>query len=278
VNIPTIELSSGAAIPALGLGTWELTGDTCTEAVRIALGLGFTHIDTAYWYGNHAQIAPSIKGVDRESFWITSKVPPFNLHHDQVIAVCDESLRDLGTDYLDMLLMHWPNHGVPMAETFGAFKALHDAGKVRNVGVSNCSANHVRKALEVSELPVVTNQVEFHPLLNQRGLLEYCHGEWVVVTAYSPLGRGELLKDPRIVAIADKHGKTPAQVLIRWFLQKRMIVVPKASSEAHLRDNLGALGWELEAADMAAIEAMDEGHRIIDPDIAEWNIAYEDIS
>jgi diketogulonate reductase-like aldo/keto reductase len=179
---------------------------------------------------------------------------------------------------VDLLLIHWPNHKVPMAETFGAFKELHEAGKVRNVGVSNFSINHVRKALEVSPLPIVTNQVEFHPLLNQRELLEYCHSRGVIITAYSPLGRGELLRDARITKIADKYGKTPAQVLLRWALQKGMIVIPKASSEPHLRDNLGALGWELDEEDMAAIEAMNENKRIIDPDFAEWNLPYEQIA
>jgi len=278
MTIPTIKLSSGDEIPALGLGTWELVGDTCTEAVRIALDLGYTHIDTAYWYGNHAQIAPALKGAERSKLWITTKVPPFQLQREQVLQVCDESLRDLGVEYVDLLLIHWPNHKVPMAETFGAFKELHEAGKVRNVGVSNFSINHVRKALEVSPLPIVTNQVEFHPLLNQRELLEYCHSRGVIITAYSPLGRGELLRDARITKIADKYGKTPAQVLLRWALQKGMIVIPKASSEPHLRDNLGALGWELDEEDMAAIEAMNENKRIIDPDFAEWNLPYEQIA
>ncbi len=278
MSIPTIKLNSGAEIPALGLGTWELTGDTCTEALRLALDMGYTHIDSAYWYGNHAPIAPAIEKVDRAGIWLTTKVPPFSLEHDQVIEICDQSLRDLGTEYLDLLLIHWPNHKVPMAETFDALAELHDRGKVRNIGVSNFSINHVRKAMAVSRLPIVTNQVEFHPTLNQRELLEFCHGAGVVVTAYSPLGRGALLTDPRIKALAGKYGKTPAQTILRWFLQKGMIVVPKASSEAHLRDNLGALGWEMAAEDMARIEAMDEGHRIIDPDFAEWDIAFEDIA
>ncbi|MCD6350724.1 MAG: aldo/keto reductase [Armatimonadetes bacterium] len=279
MTIPTVKLNSGYEIPVLGLGTWELTGDACVKAVPIALRLGYNHIDTAFWYGNHTQIGEGLSQVphDRSQLFITSKIPPINLQPDEVLKIGRQCVEELGVGYLDLLLIHWPNRNVPMADTFGAMKQLLDEGVTRSIGVSNFTIAHVQKALEVSELPIAVNQVEFHPLLNQTELLNFCQEQGIVVEAYSPLCRGEILRHPTVRAIGEKYGKSAAQVSLRWLLQKGCVVIPKASSEPHLQDNLGALGWELAEEDMAALEQLDEGKRMVDPDFAEWDIKPDEI-
>jgi len=289
---------NGAQVSRIGLGTWAIGGSEWgavseVDAIATCLAIfdhGINLIDTAPIYGfgrSEELIGKAMRQHGRrEDFYIATKAglewndrgvfsnsDPARLRQE-----FEDSLRRLGTDYADLYQIHWPDTTLPVERAAEVLRELYDAGRIRAVGVSNFSINHVRKALEVSPLPIVTNQVEFHPLLNQRELLEYCHSRGVIITAYSPLGRGELLRDARITKIADKYGKTPAQVLLRWALQKGMIVIPKASSEPHLRDNLGALGWELDEEDMATIEAMNENKRIIDPDFAEWNLPYEQIA
>jgi 2,5-diketo-D-gluconate reductase B len=279
VTIPTVKLSSGYDIPVVGLGTWELTGEACLKAVPIALELGYTHIDTAFWYGNHTQIAQALQvaSADRSQLFITSKIPPIHLKRDDLLRTADTCLAELQTDYLDLLLIHWPNRTVPMAETFAAMKELVDDGKVRSIGVSNFTINHVRKAMQVSEMPIAVNQVELHPLLYQADLIEFCQSNNVLVEAYSPLARGRILTHPTLLAIARKYGKTAAQVSLRWLLQKGCVVLPKASSEPHLRDNLGALGWELSPDDVQQLDSLDENRRMVNPDFAEWNISFDEI-
>jgi len=277
--IPTVKLSSGYDIPVLGLGTWELTGDACVRAVPIALRLGYDHIDSAFWYGNHQQIAQGLAQVehDRSRLFVTTKVPPIHLEPEKLLHIGNLSLEQLEMDYLDLLLIHWPNKKVPMADSLAAMKQLVDEGKVRSIGVSNCSIRHLEKAMEVSEIPITVNQVEFHPLLYQRELLEFCLAHDIVLEAYSPLCRGEILRHPVVTAIAGRYGKTAAQASLRWLLQRGCVVIPKASSEPHLRDNLGALGWEMEAADVEEMDGLDEHKRMVDPDFAEWDITADEI-
>lgn len=279
IQIPTTKLSSGYEIPVLGLGTWELTGEACLKAIPIALELGYVHIDTAFWYGNHAQIAQGLAeaGADRTKLFITSKIPPTHLEPEKLLKIGDMCPEQLQIDYLDLLLIHWPNKKVPMADSLAAMAQLVDAGKTRSIGVSNFTINHVRKALQVSVLPVAVNQVELHPLLYQAELIKFCQANSVVVEAYSPLCRGEILRHPQVLAIARKYGRTAAQVSLRWLLQKGCVVLPKASSEPHLQDNLGALGWELEAEDITVLDSLDQHKRMVDPDFAEWDIAPEEI-
>ncbi len=269
MDIPSFRLSDGA-IPGLGLGTWQLTGQTCVAAVQRALALGYTQIDTAIFYGNHAEIAEAIRDVDRAKLFLTSKVPPGRLRHDDVIAACEETLRELGTNYLDLWLIHWPNKGIPMEETFRALKELKDAGKVKAVGVSNFTVRHLKEALQVSKVPIAVNQVEFHPGLYQKKLLEFCEEHGIIVTAYSPLGRGGLVGDETLAAIGKAHGKTAGQVALRWLHQHGIVVIPKASSEAHLRENRGIFDFSLTDEEMARIDALDGG-RIVRPPFAEFD-------
>jgi diketogulonate reductase-like aldo/keto reductase len=249
------ELIDGHRIPVLGLGTWNLTGQRCVSAVSRALELGYRHIDTAEMYGNQAEIGDAIKTFPRSALFLTSKVWSNHLHHDDVHRACDNTLRQLGTSYLDLYLIHWPNISVPLTETFKALKELVDQGKVRSVGVSNFDTELMKKSLDVSGAPVTVDQVRFHPFSYDKNLLDFCLGKGIVVTAYSPLGRGNILSNRIIQSIAKKVGKTPAQICLRWCLQKGTIVIPKAGSEEHLRENMDIFDWEINEEDMKRIDS-----------------------
>jgi diketogulonate reductase-like aldo/keto reductase len=263
MSIPTCRLASGHEMPLLGLGTWELRRRHCVDAVRKALELGYTHIDTADAYHNHAEIAQALKAFDRSRIFITSKVPPEMLRYEDLLRTCDRNLRELETDYLDLYLIHWPNRRVPFKDTLRAFKELVESGKVRSVGVSNFRIPDLKEARQASDVPISNNQVELHPLLNEKELLDFCRGNGISVTSYCPLARGRALRNKVIAAVAQKCGKTPAQVALRWLLQKGTIVIPKAGSEAHLRENMDIFDWEIAAEDEAEIDAIGERHRVV---------------
>jgi 2,5-diketo-D-gluconate reductase B len=261
--IPAAPTASGAAIPMLGLGTWRLAGDSCTNTVRAALGLGYTHFDTAHMYGNQAAIGAALQGIDRAGLFVTSKVPPEMLGFDQTVAACEIALRELGTDYLDLYLIHKPTLDMPLREALRAFERLYAQGKVRAVGVSNFSAALVREAMAATDLPIVTNQVEFHPLLHQRRLLAASAYSGVLLTAYAPIARGRVAQSPVICAIAEAQNRTPAQVALRWLVHKGLVVIPKAASPEHLAENMALFDWSLSADEMARIDAIGMQHRIV---------------
>jgi len=258
------KLRDGNKIPALGLGTWQLTGETCVKAVRKAIELGYRHIDTAEIYGNQREIGRAIKGFPREELFITSKVWTNHLRYEEVLGACEQTLRDLGTEYVDLYLIHWPSEEVPVRETLEAMGELKRRGMVRSVGVSNFEVGHLREALRVARDLVVNNQIEFHPYRYPREVHEFCRREGIVVTAYSPLGRGRVLQDPVVREIAKKHARTPAQVCLRWALQKGAVVIPKASSVEHLRENLRIFDWELSERDMRMLDALNRNLSVLE--------------
>lgn len=250
-----LALASGHHMPMLGLGTWKLSGDACTQAVRRALDLGYTHIDTAWMYENQRAIGNALReaGTERERLFITSKVWHTHLHHDGVLEQCDETLRDLQTDYVDLFLIHWPSDKVPMAETFKALGRLADEGKARSIGVSNFSVARMEEAQSVSDVPVCVNQIKYHAGQEQRDVRDWCQAHRVAVTAYTPLGRGQVLDAPPVTEASEAHGRTPAQVALRWLVQQDIIVIPKAGSEAHMKENQDLFDWSLTNEEMAAI-------------------------
>lgn len=266
-----LSLKNGNRIPVLGLGTWELTGKKCQEAVKKALELGYRHIDTAEAYGNQREIGEAIKDFDRDELFITSKVWREHLHFDDAFKACDETLKDLKTEYLDLYLIHWPNRSVPLTETFEALGKLVEMGKVKSVGVSNFTIHHLQDALEFADMLVNVNQVEFHPHLYQKDLLEFCKKNKIVLTAYSPIGRGNLINDQIIVKIAHEYQKTPAQICLRWGLEKGCVVIPKASSENHLRENMGIFDWKLEKEDAEKIDLLGEEMRIVERSFSDFD-------
>ncbi|RLM36820.1 aldo/keto reductase [Haloarcula sp. Atlit-120R] len=248
----------GTSVPALGLGTWQLTGQSCRETVETALEMGYRHIDTAQAYGNERQVGLGIEAaaVDREDVFLTTKLDGSNRDERSVRRSTRESLNKLGTDYLDLLLIHWPNTPwmAPLSETLGAMNDLVEEGLVRHIGVSNFSPSLLDEARDISTAPVLTDQVQYHPYWDQRKLLDYCRIHDVLLTAYSPLARGGVLDDPALVQIGNRYGKSPAQVALRWLLQQDGVAaIPKASSRDHLEANLAVFDFELTDAERERI-------------------------
>jgi 2,5-diketo-D-gluconate reductase B len=241
----------GEQVPSLGLGTYRLTGDACERAVQRALGMGYTHIDTAQMYGNEAEVGRGIEdsGVDRGEIFLTTKVWPSDFAHDRVISKTRESLKKLRTDYVDLLLMHWPGDGVPLGETLGAMRELQDEGGVLRIGVSNFSPSLVQEATEHAE--IFCNQVQYHPYRSQDALLEQAQEMNYLLTAYTPLSRGGVQDDATLKEIGEAHGKTATQVTLRWLVQQENVsAIPKATGEEHLEENLDVFDFELSTEEM----------------------------
>lgn len=257
-------LKDNNEIPVIGLGTWRLFGKECISIVKKSIEMGYTHFDTAQMYGNESEIGKAIRSIDRGKLFITSKVWFDQLHYNDVVLACESSLKQLGIDYLDLYLIHWPNSNVPMEETFEAMAVLNKRGLVKSVGVSNFTISHLKKALKVSSVPIVTNQVEFHPYLYQKELLEYCITHKIVLTAWAPLARGKIFSEPVLINISNAHKKTVSQVSLKWLLRKGLVVIPKASSENHLRDNISLFDWDLMDDEINAIDNIPNKMRLID--------------
>ena len=258
----------GTRVPALGFGTWQLTGDTCVEMVQHALAVGYRHIDTAQMYDNEAEVGSAIAAspVPREKIFLTTKIWYENLTPVEVRRVAEESLRKLQTDYVDLLLIHWPNPSVSLADTLAAMLALQEEGKTRHIGVSNFPVALLEEALAGSYAKLVCNQVEYHPYLNQRPVLEFLHDHDMMLTAYSPLAKGEIASDPTIQVIAEQYGKTPAQVVLRWLLdQDRVAAIPRTSNQERCRLNFEIFDFTLREEHTRALNAMRGSRRLISP-------------
>ena len=260
----------------LGLGTWENTDPReCREAVREALEIGYRHIDTAQLYENEASVGEGIAtaDVDREDVFLATKVATDSLAHEDVLASTEESLEKLGTDYVDLLYVHWPIDTYDAEGTLTAFQKLYDDGLVRNVGVSNFEHRHLREATDILEAPIFANQVECNPYLQQEELRAHAsdHDYWLV--AYSPLARGAVLGDPVLSDIAEKHDTTVPQVTLAWLLSLETVVpIPKARGD-HVAENWTARDVDLDVEDTARIASLDRGERQVDFEAAPWNAA-----
>jgi diketogulonate reductase-like aldo/keto reductase len=274
-SIPTKTLPSGDELPAVGAGTWDLGGDVVERSVRTALDLGYTHVDTAEGYKNEAEIGSVLADHDRSEVFLTSKVLPSNLNYESVLESLEASLDRLGVDALDLYLIHWPNPAISLRETFQALERAHEAGLVRNVGVSNFSTYQLRVARQVADVPIAVNQIEFHPWYFREDLLSYCQEHDIVVEAAAPLARTEYMDDPVVTDLAEKYDVTPAQVALKWELEKGAVVLPKSTSEAHLRQNLDLFDWDLAPADVERIDGIDvmENVYMIDVDDETYGIA-----
>ncbi len=251
------ELVTGDKMPALGLGTWQLRGNTCTRSVRTALELGYEHIDTADMYRNHQAIHPVLQDFDTDEIFITTKIRQSGLRHDDVLAFGDRALQELGIDVIDLLLIHWPNPDIPVGETLSAMAKLVQQGKVRNIGVSNFMIHHLEEALEVTEEPITVNQIKYHPYHNPQELLAYCEDHDIVVTSYSSFGNGSLIGDEALNGIAAKYDRPMPQVVLRWLVMKGIVVIPKSTNPAHIESNMDIFDWELAEEDFEAIDSMD---------------------
>ncbi|GIV57349.1 MAG: oxidoreductase [Rhodothermaceae bacterium] len=261
--------ANGASIPALGFGTFQMKGETAYAAVRHALDLGYRHLDTAQIYANEAEVGRALaeSGVAREAVFLTTKVWIDRFTSDRLAPSVDESLRRLRTDYVDLLLLHWPNPDVPLAETIRALNQVQRAGKTRHIGVSNFPTKLLREALALTDVPLVTNQVEYHPYLSQRAVLAVLREAGMCLTAYSPLAQGRLLDDPVLRTLGARYGKTPAQVALRWLLQQDGVVaIPKAARPEHAAANIDVFDFTLTDEEMRQIHglARPDG-RVVDP-------------
>ncbi len=251
-----VKLASGHEMPMLGLGTWRLKGKECERVIKTAVELGYTHIDTAWMYENQRAVGKALRdiGIDRDKLFITTKIWHTHLKHDDVLSQFDVCIRDLQMDYVDLLLIHWPSDSVPFEETFAAFQEIYDSGKVKSIGISNFSIAQVDRACEISDLPICTNQVEYHVRSQKEELRVHCETRNIPITAHRPLAVGNLSDDKELTEIGDRHGKTAAQVALRWLIQKDIITIPKSGSEPHLRENLDIFEWQLTDEEMQALE------------------------
>jgi diketogulonate reductase-like aldo/keto reductase len=248
--------AGGAEIPAIGLGTWQLRGDSAIRAVHAALDAGYRHVDTASMYGNESDVGEAIRThvTPREEMFITTKVGPGNVADGPLQRSAEASLERLGIDRVDLLLIHWPSSTVPFRQQIEALCDAKKRGLARHIGVSNFPPRYLEAAVRYADEPIVTDQVERHPYLDQTALLAACGRLGVSMTSYTPLGKGELLDDPVITDIAEAKGKTPAQVVLRWHIEQPMnIAIPKSADPRRIAENIDIFDFALSPAEMGRI-------------------------
>jgi diketogulonate reductase-like aldo/keto reductase len=252
----TRALADGNEIPLLGLGVWQVqAGDEAENAVRWALELGYRHVDTAQAYGNEESVGRGLRdsGVPREEVFITTKFFP---GHKDPEAEADKSLQRLGVEHVDLYIIHWPAGGPTWA--WPGMQRAQEQGYARSIGVSNFSASELEAVMAEADIPPVVNQVQFSPFKYRRGLLEACEERDVVLEAYSPLGTGQNLGDPTVREVAERNGRTPAQVLLRWGVQRGIPEIPKSTKRERIEENMQIFDFELSDEDMATLDGLDE--------------------
>lgn len=264
--------STDFEIPSLGCGTWQINGQVCYRSVLTALETGYRYIDTADRYGNHRMVAKAIKdsGVKREEIFLASKLFYDQLKPEDIFPNTKRFLEELGTDYLDLLLIHWPNKNIPIKETLEAMDELRRKSQIKSIGVSNFTINHLKDAIETG-IQIVNNQVELHPSFNQNELKEFCDASKITVTAYSPLGMGEELKNPQIVELSEKYRVSPAQIILNWIISRGIVAIPKSTNPDNIRDNFNSLNWEMESQDIERINNIEQKPRLLAPPFNEFN-------
>lgn len=260
--------ANGARIPAIGLGTWQLSGDSGAAAVAHALASGYRHLDTAAAYGNEEAVGQGLRasGVARDTVFVTTKVWPDSIDDGPLQASAEASLKRLGLDAVDLLLIHWPNAEIPLARSI---KALNDAkrrGLARHIGVSNFPVALLEDAVRLSSEPLVANQCEYHPLLDQSKVIAACRRHGLAFVSYTPIGRGKIAPEGPIAEAAARYGKTAAQIMLRWHVQQGLVAIPRSSNAGRISENIAIWDFALSAAEMTAISALahPEG-RIVRP-------------
>lgn len=250
------------SVPQLGLGVWKSRPKECLEAVKSALSLGYRHIDTAAIYGNEADVGTAIKesGVDRSDIFLVTKLWNADQGYDTALHAIDVSLKKLGTDYVDMYLIHFPVSG-KRNESWKALEKIKAEGKAKSIGVSNFMVSHLEELLKETGTVPAMNQVEYHPFLQDTKLKEYCIQKGILLEAYSPLAHGQKLEDSRITKLASQYKKSNAQILIRWSLQAGHVVIPKSKNPDRIRENADVFDFVLSDADMKEIAGWNEDFR-----------------
>ncbi|WP_112466185.1 aldo/keto reductase [Streptomyces triticisoli] len=275
-KVPPIVLNNGVEMPQLGFGVWQVPDDEAERAVATALEAGYRSIDTAAIYGNEEGTGRAVaaSGIPREEVFVTTKLWNSDQGYDSALRAFDTSLGKLGLEYVDLYLIHWPTPARgKFVDTYKALEKLHAEGRVRAIGVSNFLPEHLEHLIaEASVIPAV-NQIELHPHLQQHAAREYHAEQGIATEAWSPLGQGKgLLEVPAIVAIGQKHNRTPAQVVLRWHLQLGNIVIPKSVTPSRIRENIEVFDFSLDTEDLAAISALNEDRRL-GPDPATFDVA-----
>jgi diketogulonate reductase-like aldo/keto reductase len=256
--------AGGARIPIVGLGTWTLKGKDCARLVEQAIAAGYRHIDTAQLYDNETEVGEGIRASGlRDQVFLTTKVRPENLHAKDLERTARESVARLGVDQVDLLLIHWPNAQIPLAETIGALNKVKKDGLTKHIGVSNFNVALIDEATKLSEAPLVCDQVEYHPFLDQSKVIAACKRHDMAVVAYSPIARGGAEGDQVLARIAKTHGKSPAQISLRWLVQQGVVVIPRTSKAERLKENIALFDFELTAAEMNEIAGLARGGRIV---------------
>jgi diketogulonate reductase-like aldo/keto reductase len=262
-------LNNGVEMPWLGLGVWKVEdGNEVITSVKAAIAAGYRSIDTAAVYGNEEGVGQAIResGVPREELFITTKLWNANQGYESTLKAFDESMQKLGLDYLDLYLIHWPVKG-KYTDTWRAFLKLYEEGRVKAIGVSNFQIHHLNDILAESDVVPAVNQVEYHPRLTQKPLLDFCKKNGIQLEAWSPLMQGKLLDQPELVKIAQKHGKSVTQIILRWDLQNGVVTIPKSVKEHRIIENADIFNFELSVEDMAAIDDLNQDQRVgADPD------------
>ncbi|PPG37797.1 oxidoreductase [Rathayibacter rathayi] len=264
MSVPLIPLNDGRAIPQLGLGVYKIGDEEAARTVALALEAGYRHVDTATLYGNERGVGAGIRasGLPREQVFVTTKVWNDDHGFDETLAAFDRSLELLGTDYVDLYLVHWP---IPSrdryVDTYRALERLQSEGQARSIGVSNFAEEHVQRLLEETGVVPAINQVELHPRLPQEELRAFDTAHGIVTEAWSPLARGRLLGEPALARVAAKHGVSPARAVLRWHVQLGVVVIPKSVTPERIRENLDVFGFTLDEEDLATIAGLATGER-----------------
>ncbi|MHA1340749.1 MAG: aldo/keto reductase [Promethearchaeota archaeon] len=259
-----IKLNNGVEIPILGLGTWQAYGKEVKDAVKYALEIGYRHIDTAFFYGNEKEIGDAIRefGISREEIFITTKLWNDSHGFKNAQKAFKKSLKNLKLDYIDLFLIHWPVSRRRI-ETWKALEEIYKEGLVRSIGVSNYMINHLEELLPNAEIIPQINQVEITPYIYRKSLIDFCHKNEIQVEAYSPLTRTKKFSDPKLKSIAEKYGKTSAQILIRWGLQHNLIEIPKSTNKDRIKENADVFDFEISKDDMQILDSLNENFSVI---------------
>ncbi|MEU8696157.1 aldo/keto reductase [Streptomyces sp. NPDC048680] len=269
-SVPNITLNNAVRIPQLGFGTFQIPPDETREATLAALKTGYRHIDTAEMYGNEKEVGQAVldSGLDRTDVFVTSKLNNGAHGHDDALRAFDRTMEELGLDYLDLFLIHWPLPGRgDFVETWKALEEIYRSGRTKAIGVSNFQPHHLRRLLEGSEVVPAVNQIEAHPYLTQDDLRAFGAEHEIATEAWSPIAQGKVLDDPAIKRIADRVGRTPAQVTLRWHIQRGDIIFPKSVTRKRVEENFALFDFDLSEADIGEISALNRNERTgPDPD------------
>ncbi len=274
-SVPTIHLNNGVEIPQLGFGVYQIAPEDTVEATRTALEVGYRHIDTAEMYGNEKEVGQAVResGVDRSEVFVTSKLNNGFHRRDDALRAFDQTLADLGFDTLDLFLVHWPlpTIDVDYVETWKAMEEIYASGRCRAIGVSNFNPHHLRRLFAETDVRPAVNQIEVHPYLANDEVRAFDADHEIVTEAWSPIAQGKVLDDPAVVQVAEALGRTPAQVVLRWHVQRGDVVFPKSVTRSRIEENFALFDFELDAGQMATISALDRGERTgPDPDTFDY--------